>query len=155
MMRNSVKACVAAMAVLVGMGCAGRPSVIPNYDPRLRRTSSQFAADAAKRHPYKAEAPRGGEALGRTAIDYTFKTVEVLNYSDEDWDDVELWINKNYVVFVPRIEKGKQRTKLLNFQMFFDEKGDYFVTNYGKSRVDTLEMLRGGKMYTIKLGLSD
>ena len=55
--------------LLVGCaGCAGRPSLIPNADKSLRRTSAQFAADAAKRHPYKSDAPRGGEAVGRAQI---------------------------------------------------------------------------------------
>lgn len=147
---------IATIAIIVcGFGCAGRPALIPNHDPELRRTSSQFAAEAVKLHPYRQDAPRGGEALGRSMIDYTFKTVEVFNYSDEDWNDVQLWINKNYVVGLPKIAKGKDRTTLLNFQMFFDDSGNYFVTDYGKKRVDTLEMLRDGKMYTIRLGLSD
>jgi len=140
---------------ITGIGCAGRPSLFPNHDPALRRTSAEFAADGAKRHPYREDAPRGGEALGRSAIDYTFKTVEILNYSDEDWDDVEFWVNKKYVVWVPKVAKGKQRTTLLNFTMFYDDKGGYFVTEYGKVHVETLEMFRGGKMYTIPLGLSD
>ena len=88
-------------------------------------------------------------------VDYTFKTVELYNYSDEDWQNIQLWINKNYVVAVPKIAKGKDRTTLLNFQMFFDDTGNYFVTNYGKKRIDTLEMYRDGKMYTVKLGLAD
>lgn len=88
-------------------------------------------------------------------IDYTFKTVEVFNYSDEDWDDVQLWINKNYVVGVPKIAKGRERTLQLFFTMFYDDSGNYFVTEGGKKRVDSLEMYRGGKMYTIPLGLAD
>lgn len=149
-------ACWAAItAVLVCAGCAGRPSLFPNSDPNLRKTSSEFAADAAKRHPYKPDVPSGGEALARSQVDYTFKTIEILNYGDEDWDNVEIWVNKNYVCYVPKIEKGKQRTKVLNFQMLFDGEGEYFWTNGGKVMVQQLEMLRDGKMYTIPIGLAD
>lgn len=154
-----MKKCVGAMAAcgisLLGLGCAGRPALLPNYDPDLRKTSAQFAAAAVKLHPYPDVAPRGGEALGRSMIDYTFKTVEIINYSDDDWTNVQLWINKGYVVGVPKIAKGKDRTTLLNFQMFYDDAGNYFVTDFGKKRVDTLEMFRDGKLYTIKLGLAD
>ncbi len=152
-----MRRCAVAICVMagLGLGCAGRPSMFPNHDAELRRTSAQFAADAVKLHPYHADAPRGGEALGRSMIDYTFKTVEVFNYSDEDWDDVQLWINKNYVVGVPKIAKGRERTLQLFFTMFYDDSGNYFVTEGGKKRVDSLEMYRGGKMYTIPLGLAD
>ena len=73
-------------------GCAGRPAMIPNSDKSLRRTSTQFAADAAKR-AYPAEAPRGGEAQAQAAVDHGFlNRIEVVNLSDATWTDVDLWI---------------------------------------------------------------
>src|SRR5437764_432304 len=68
---------LAVTALLTATGCAGRPSILPNGDPALRKTSTQFAADAAKRHPYKATAPRGGEAVARAEADYMFKHVNL------------------------------------------------------------------------------
>ena len=139
----------------LAFGCAGRPSLIPNSDPNLRRTSAQFAADAARRHPYKGEAPRGGEALGRAEYNLVLGTVQVLNYSDEDWDNVEIWVNRKYCCFLPKIEKGKQRVKTLNFQMLYDGEGEYFWTNGGKTPVQEVEVFRNGKMYTIPTYLQD
>src|ERR1700721_3907260 len=76
-------------------GCSGRPALFPNSDPNLRKTSTEFAADAAHRHPYPADLPRAGDALGRSQIDYGGRVVEILNYSDEDWNDVTIWATKN------------------------------------------------------------
>src|SRR5579859_3964297 len=53
------------MAVALLAGCEGRPSLLPNSDPDLRKTSTQFAADAAKRFPYPTAAEKAGEAQGR------------------------------------------------------------------------------------------
>ena len=142
-------------ALIVSAGCAGRPSLLPNGDPNLRKTSAEFAADAAKRHPFHADLPHGGEALARCQVDYTFKTLELLNYGDEEWDDVEIWVNQNFVCYIPKIEKGKERTKLLNFQMLYDANGNYFWTDGGKILVKQLEMVHDGKIYSVPLALAD
>jgi hypothetical protein len=147
--------CVALLGAGMTFGCAGRPALLPSTDPNLRKTMTEFAADAAKRHPYKSDAPRGGEALARASIEYTFKTFQILNYSDTDWQDVEIWVNQNYVVFVPAIPHGKEGSKLIEFSMLFDEKGNYFKTDGGKVHIDQLEVLRDGKMYTIKTTPAD
>ena len=152
---NKLAILLALAGAGLAIGCAGRPSLIPNSDPSLRRTSAQFAADAARRHPYKGEAPRGGEALGRAEYNLVLGTVQVLNYSDEDWDDVEIWVNRKYVCWLPKIEKGKQRVKTINFQMLYDDAGNYFWTNGGKTPVQEVEVFRNGKMYTIPTYLQD
>ena len=147
------------IALLGGLGlaagCAGRPSLVPNSDPNLRRTSAQFAADAARRHPYKADAPRGGVAMGRAEYNLLMGTLQVLNYSDEDWDNVEIWVNRKYVCWLPKIEKGKQRVKTINFQMLYDDAGNYFWTNGGKTPVEQVELYKNGKMYSIDTYLQD
>lgn len=147
------------IALLGGLGlaagCAGRPSLVPNSDPNLRRTSAQFAADAARRHPYKADAPRGGAAMGRAEYNLLMGTLQVLNYSDEDWDNVEIWVNRKYVCWLPKIEKGKQRVKTINFQMLYDDAGNYFWTNGGKTPVEQVELYKNGKMYSIDTYLQD
>ena len=131
-------------------GCAGRPTILPPSDKSLRKTSAEFAADAAKRHPYRADAPRGGEAVARAEVGYMLDQITIANLSKEDWDDVELWVNQNYVVFVPHMAAGKLET--INFQMLFDDQGKSFPTH--GQMVNKLELYRGGKMYdvTVKLG---
>src|SRR5688572_26224076 len=87
---------VCILVLLQTAGCSGRPSLLPNSDPKLRKTSAQFSADAAKRHPFNASLPSGGEAKGRAQVGYGLDTVQVVNLSDEDWDNVELWINRKF-----------------------------------------------------------
>ena len=138
-------------------GCSGRPSLLPNSDPALRKTTEQFAADAAKRHPFNTALPSGGVARGRAQVGYGMDTVQVVNLSDQDWDNVELWINRSFVVFVPRIQAHGQRAKTLNFQMFYDDRGHYFpIDNRTPERmVRQLEMVRGGQVYSIPVKLAD
>jgi hypothetical protein len=146
-MKKIVIIAVAGLGLLAG--CAGRPSLFPNSDPALQKTSAEFAADAAKRQPYKADAPRGGEAMGRAEYDLTFGHLQILNTSEEDWDNIEVWVNQKYVCAIPKIEKGKERVKTFTFQMLYDADGHYFWTNGGKNPVQQVEMYRNGKMYTI------
>ena len=143
----------AIMLVLAAGGCSGRPSLIPNSDKDLRRSSAQFAADAAKRFPYKADAPRGGEAIGRATVGYTLDQLDVVNLSQEEWNDVEIWVNQKYVVHLPKMLPNKLVT--LNFQMIFDDKGDYFPTDNKKVLVNKVEMYKDGKMYEIPVRLGD
>jgi hypothetical protein len=144
---------VAALAA----GCSGRPSLIPNSDPALRKTSAQFAADAARRQPFNTSLPSAGQAKGRAQVGYGMDTVQVVNLSDEDWDNVELWLNRTFVVFVPKIPAHGDRVKTLNFQMFFDDRGHYFpLDNSTPDRmVQQLEMVRGGQVYSIPVKIAD
>src|SRR3954471_16642269 len=113
---------IAAAALLTG--CAGRVSLIPNTDPNLRKSSTQFAADAAARHPFKADAPKAGEAVARAQVGYMLNRIDIENLSSEDWQDVDVWVNQQYVVHLPKMEHGK--LKILPFQMIYDDKGNYF-----------------------------
>ena len=136
-------------------GC-NTPTIFPNSDPNLRKTSTQFAAEAAKHHPYKADAPRAGEAAGRAEVDYNLGQVRLVNLSDTDWHDMELWVNQKYEVTVPYVAKtnpGKPTFELLVFRLLFDDKGNHFPT-YG-AHVDKVEIYRDGKMYDVPLRLAD
>ncbi|HYO10004.1 MAG TPA: hypothetical protein VER17_13620 [Tepidisphaeraceae bacterium] len=142
---------VATLMLLVG--CAGRPSLLPNSDKNLRKTSAQLAADAAVRHPYKGDAPRGGEAIARASVGYTLNQVDVVNLSPDAWEDVEIWVNQQYVVHIPTMEPSKLKT--LNFQMLFDDKGNSFPLDNKKVMVTKVEAYRGGKMFDIPVRLGD
>ena len=145
--------CLFALVLVMAAGCSGRPSLVPNSDKTLRKSSAQFSADAAKRYPYKADAPRAGQAVARAQVGYTMNQLEVVNLSDETWSDVEIWVNEKYVVFVPQM-KPKQ-LKVLNFQMLYDDKGRYFPINNKTVRVNRVEAYRDGQMYDISVGLAD
>ena len=142
-MRFSVISC--GVGILLACGCTDRPSLFPNPDKSLRHTTPEFAADAAKRHPYKADAPRGGNAVARASVDYTFDKIEIENLSDAPWENVEMWVNKSYVVNIPMMESKK--IKKIDFQMMFDEQGHSLPTK--GVMVEKLEILRDGKMYDV------
>jgi hypothetical protein len=134
-------------------GCAGRPSIMPNSDKSLRKTSAQFAADAARRHPYKTDAARGGEVAGRAQVGYVSDKLELVNLSDHDWNDVEVWVNQEYVVHIASIPQGK--LKVFPFQMMFDANGNSFPTRNDKIRIQKVELLMDGKMYDVTTKLAD
>ena len=142
-----------ALAITAAVGCSGRPSLIPNSDKNLRKSSAQFAADAARRHPYKSDAPRGGEAVARATVGYMLDQLDIVNLSPDAWDNVEVWVNQNYVVFVPRMDPHKLET--INFQMLFDDKGEYFPINNKKTLINKVEIYRDGKMYDVPVKLGD
>ena len=137
----------------VAIGCAGRPSILPNADKQLRKTSAQFAADAAKRHPFKADAPSGGEIASRAQVDYAFDFLDIANLSDTDWTDAEVWLNDNYVVALPSLAHGK--LVRLPFQMFFDDSGNNFPTKNTAVRVSSVKLYKDGKMYSVTAKLAD
>jgi hypothetical protein len=136
------------------VGCAGRVSIMPNSDPTLRRTPSQFAAEAAKK-TYRTDLADGGTAEARAQVAYDVDQIQILNLSSEDWSDVELWVNHKYVVHVPRLEAGKKKVKTLTFLMLYDDQGNPFPRNNMKQRIDSLEMVKGEKKYQIPLVLAD
>ena len=147
---------LAAAVALVG--CAGRPALIPNKDSSLRKTSTEFAADAAKR-TYEADAPRGGEAAARAETDYTLKEIRLANLSPEDWSNVEVWVNQKYVVSLASLPHQDKSAgyRHLNFQMLYDNQGQYFPVSFlnSKVRVEKVEIFRDGKMFDVPVKLAD
>jgi hypothetical protein len=140
---------VAGFAIAAGViGCStdGRPSFLPNPDTNLRKTSAELAADAAKR-TYEADAPRGGQAQARASFELMSHRFDLVNLDDTDWTNVEVWVNQQYVVFVPVMQTEKD--KKLNFEMFYDRDGHHFDTQGGKNPIKTLEICKDGKIFTV------
>jgi hypothetical protein len=148
---------VAALSILtccsIFTGCAGRAELLPNSDKNLRKTSAEFAADAAKRFPYKTDAERGGQANGRAQVGYWMNVLDVVNLSDANWEDVEIWINKSYVVHLPLMEPNK--LKRIPFQALYNDQGQSFPTKNNAVRVQTVEVHHGGKMFDVPVQLGD
>lgn len=139
--------------LLAWAGCEGRPALIPVSDPDLKRTSAQFAADAAKR-TYPASAPHGGDAEAMADVDHGFRNrIQVENLSSDTWNGVELWVNEKYVVYLP--QWPSKTLKKINFSMLYDRDGQSFPTSNKTVRVDKLEMLMNGKLYNVPKRLAD
>ena len=139
------------------LGCEGRTSVFPNSDKNLRKTPAQWAADAAKRHPFNPDLPSGGQAVGRAQVGYMLNKVEVWNGSDADWTDVEIWANRTHVAFIPKVEAKGKRVKTIEFEMLYDDQGKHFPTDNknAQKQIRQLEMVKDGKIYSIPLKLAD
>src|SRR4051794_23216863 len=56
------------------LGCSDRTSLIPNSDPALRKTKTEFCRDALTRQPYHGDAPKAGKIAGRAQYDYEDET---------------------------------------------------------------------------------
>jgi hypothetical protein len=132
-------------------GCARHQELLPIRDPHLRKSGSEFAADAATRHPYPAEAPRAGEAHARAQVAYMLKRIEIANLSGQDWLGVELWVNRNYVVHLPVWEAGT--LKKINFQMIYDDQGRHLPTS--RTFVENVELLHNGQLYSVTTRVAD
>ena len=146
-----------AASLLIGclMGCEGRTSFFPNSDPALRKVPAEFAADAAKRFPYKLQAPRGGEAVARAQVGYSLNALELVNRSDETWTDCEVWVNGEYVCFIPTVEPGILKT--MPFQTLYNDNGKHFPIDNSKPEglIHKVELYRDGKMYDVTCKLAD
>lgn len=147
--------CIGAVVFALLAGCEGRPALVPNSDPALNKTSTQFAADAARRFPYPSSLPHPGTADGRAEVDVMLTRLQILNSSDEDWKDIEIWVNQSYVCHIPNIPKGMQRVETVGFEMLYNVNGDYFSTSGGKNPVTLVEMRRDGKVYQLPIVLAD
>src|SRR6516225_5879004 len=134
-------------AAIIG-GCTQPPAFLPNSDPAMRKTSAQFAADAAHRH-YESDAPKGGEANGSIDVDYGMHRLHVVNSSNEDWNNIELWFNQTYVIFIPNIPGNHAKVETIDFQSIFDEHGTHLPSDAGESPINTVEMYKDGKMYSL------
>jgi hypothetical protein len=154
--RISVACAAALMAGGALVGCSGRASILPNPDPALRKTSTQFAADAAKCFPYPADAPRGGDAGARAEVDYDLRAVHLSNLSGQEWHDAQVWVDGKYVVLLKRVPPStgaKPTFENLNFQLLFDDAGNHYPT-FG-SHIKKIEIFRDGKLYDVPIHLAD
>jgi hypothetical protein len=152
--RNTLTLLALTVLMIVAMaGCEGRPTIFPNPDPQLRKTSTQLAADAAKRHPYPADAPRVKQTQVRAQVAYSLNRLEVLNFSGSDWDGVEVWVNRKYVCYLPTMQAGK--LKEVHFPMLYDDTGRYFPFDNRKERVESVELYRDGTVNEIVCGIAD
>jgi hypothetical protein len=154
----TLRRCAASVAVLAlssMLGCMDRPTIFDNPDPNLRLSSSELRGDALARFPYKQDVPKAREGAGRAQVAYQLNRVDVVNYSQADWEDVEVWVNHKYVCHVPRMQRGQ--LKEIHFPMLFDEKGNSFPMNSNKGQmlVRSVEILRDGKLYQLTVEAAD
>lgn len=141
------------LSIALFAGCSGRTALIPVSDPDLKKTPAEFAADAAKR-TYPANAPRGGDAQAQASVDHgAFNRIEAINLGGEDWNSLELWVNEKYVVYLATWPS--KQLKKVNFQMLYDNTGNYFPIDNKGVQVSKIEILRDGKLYNVPMKMAD
>ena len=144
--------CGGLLVLFLALGGCSRP-LMPTSDPDLKKNYMQMAADAAKRS-YPADAPRGGEAVAQANIDHgMLNQIKVVNLSDQDWSDVELWVNGQYVVHLSNWSKGQLRK--IGFKQLFDAGGKSFPIDNKAARVERVELHKDGKMFEVTTALAD
>lgn len=143
--------CIMLILLLSMAGCQDRTSLIPNSDPSLRKTKSEFARDALQRHPYHADAIHAGRIAGAATVDYSDDHLQIANLTKEDWMDVEIWVNQQYVVFVPKIEGKAAVAKTIDFTMLYDQMGRPFPSENKTpdTQIRKVEIYHDGKLYDL------
>jgi hypothetical protein len=150
-MRHTMTICGGFLALAMfglATGCTGdgRPTLLPNSDAALRKSSTELAADAAKRS-YESTAPKGQLTIARADYNLMDRKFNLANLSDSDWQNVEIWVNQTYVVNVPKFARNSDES--LNFELFYDQDGHHFETANGKNPVQSLQIYRDGRMYDV------
>ena len=137
--------------LIILTGCEATPSVVPVSDPALSKTSAQYAADAVKHFPFKSDTPAGQVTPARALVDYSLDFIDLVNLSNHDLVNPEIWMNRQYVMVVPLLKAGE--IKRLNFRMFYDDRGDHFPLNNNIEKggviIRQLEIIVDGKLYQV------
>src|SRR4051812_18116171 len=153
---TSLKSALAAAAIVLALaGCTDRTTMFDNPDPNLRLTASEMRGDALGRFPFKEETPKVRETQVRAQVIYPLNRMELVNFTGSEWDDVEVWVNRQYVCHIPKMQD--RQLKEIHFPMLFDQKGNNFPmnSNKGKMLVKNVEILRDGKLYQLTVETAD
>lgn len=146
-MKRLLSATILCLAIA---GCQRNAVLLPNSDPTLNKPAKVFAEEAAKRFPYPADLERGGEASARAEIGYMVDVITLVNFSKTDWTDVELWVNKSYVIPLATLRstsnEGVKATRI-PFKIIYNDHGEHFPSQ--GATIDTLELKLNGKLYDV------
>lgn len=137
---------LAAAAALAG--CKSRATMFPNKTPALNRPPAVIAAEAMGRFPYPARLPRAGEASALAEVGDRLNVVTIANYG-APWRDADVWLNGTHVLHLP--ELASNAVVQPNFKHFFDGTGVSFPLDAKVARVERLEVVRDGALYTIPI----
>lgn len=148
-------------AMLLIAGCqTNSTKLIPNPDRDLRKSPEAFKADAAKRvypasqpSPFAPTPPSSALqwAPFRGEVDYQLDVINIVNLSDKDWNNVEVWANGKYVCFVPSFPAKMQRG--IAFRILFSPEGQQPPLR--GLWLDKVELVKDGKIYQVVIHPAD
>src|ERR1700722_20961280 len=161
MIQRSFALCLCSSVVAVGLflfasGCTSRPSFVrsANADPARRKSNAEFAQDASLPQ-YESNASPAGAANGGAVIDYGFHYLSLVNSSNQDWINVEIWVNQKYVIMIPKISANAAQAEIVSFDMIYDSHGASFPTDSAKTPITSVEVFDSGKMFSLMTQLAD
>ena len=149
-MPNKAHAVVAVMVALAA-GCAsGDRRWNPNPELSLQKKPAEYAAYAAEQ-VYPADATRAEGSPVLAEVDYGYDVVNLVNVGEEDWNDVNVWVNQQFVVKLGSLPVRVQRG--VNFHALYDREG-----LRAPSRgvwIRTVEIERDGQLYPLRIRIAD
>lgn len=139
-----------ALTLLALAGCQRNAVILPNSDSSLNKPAKVFAEEAAARFPYPADLERGGQLPARAEIGYMVDVITLVNFSKTDWTDVELWVNKSYVIplaSLPSTSTPGVKATRIPFKIIYNDRGQHFPSQ--GTTIDTLELKLNGKLHEV------
>ena len=132
-------------------GCAsGSNSLLPSKDKNLCKPKKELLAEAAQRS-FPAEATSQGEAPMRAEIDYGLRVINIVNLSEQSWNNVQVWVNGEYACQVTALPVKRQVG--VNFEVLYNKQGQQAPLS--GVWVNKAQLVADGKVYDLKLHLAD
>ena len=150
---NRITLALSFLSLAAISGCADQPAVFQSSDPALQKSVSQFRDDAATRFPYKTETPRTPEDKVRAKVEYGIKRLDITNFTGQDLQDVEVWVNQQYVCHVPVVQD--RQLKHIEFPMLCNILGEPFPKQNSEIRVEKVELLYAGEFHEVRVNSYD
>lgn len=150
-MKRYISIAAACGVALFLYGCAsGTTGINPNPEKSLQKTQGEFGR-YAKEHSYPADATKAGKAPMRAEVEYGLDVINIVNLSDTDWNNVEVWVNGRYVCPIAVLPVKQQ--KGINFRFFFDKDG--IVAPQKGNWINKLELFKDGSLYELAVHAAD
>lgn len=146
-------ACIVAAMVAgaLAVGCAsGTNRLNPNPEKSLQKKPQELVEYAAGLE-YPADAPRAEVSPIVAEIDYGIDVINLVNLGNEDFQDLDVWVNRQYVVKLASLPVGRQRG--INFHILYDKDGQRAPVK--GVWIQSVELLRDGQMFPARLKIAD
>lgn len=149
-MKTGCVVLAAALAVLAG-GCAsGTSRINPNPEKSLQKKPKELVAYAAEKE-FPVDAQKMEQSPVLAEVDYGLDVINLVNLGTEDWQDVDVWVNQQYVVKLGSLPVGRQRG--INFHLLYDKAGQRAPSK--GVWVKSIEIVRGDEVYSPRVRMAD
>ena len=123
---------------------------LPSEKPPQSSRQIRPSASPIKPTPRKAESPSDGPKSATPSTSSKSKTS-----ATQIGTNVEIWVNKSYVVWLPELKARPGKITAIPFQAIYNEDGHSFPTDNRKTLINLVEVYHDGKMFEVKSQLAD